>query len=249
MNSLRNLITARRALWGLACLGLLVGANGALAHDNLSTPRLVCQDQSQWFQHDYLGFDVEEVEGIIALDGHVADCNNNMLTREPDTDIEWGQGGAILAVYTGSAFHNVPGTDMCYGGLIGHHGYTIEAIDHLGFGPALIVAADYARGPNGDPCGDGIIEPCAGPPAPSTNNFPVNVVEDIANDVVYQEVTGPNGLGCNPLDQIQRAAYTPGASTIMTMQFGHGADGTYIVLVQADLNVPAIPMGGHIWGH
>lgn len=248
MTSSRNLLTPRRAAWTLACLGLLVGANAALAH-NPPLPQLLCQRYYWWDIHEYAGFDVQPLEGALVADGHVTDCDGNQLTYERDEDIEWGQGGAILAYETGSAFHGIPGTDMCYAGIVGHHTGAIRAYDDvMGFGPALLVAADYARGPDGDPCGDGIIEPCdVNPPAPSTSTFPVNVVEDTANEAVYQFVTGPSGIGCNPLDRVQHAPWTPGAPTVVVMQFGPGSDGTYVVMVQADMDVPAIPLGGHIW--
>ena len=222
----------------------VVGLVDAQSYDQ-PAPTLTCQSLSGALYHHYL----PPNEGNVAYsnDGNVQDCDGDPTTpMDYDGEFDHGFGGIQLFADSGDGFSH--GTIVCLGGY-GHHGSTIHAAEWgASWGPRILVTSDFSRIPpaDGPDCGDSYVEPCAPtPPPPSTQPFPVNVVVDTVNGLLYM-VFGPGGDGCNVQDRAIRCASTAPPPTVCTV-LGPGIDGSYFVFLEPDLDAARIPVWGHVW--
>lgn len=222
-------------------LGLVAAAPGF----DQPAPYIVCQSSSGDEIHHYL----PPSTGVIgnSADGNLQDCDADPTTlNDYDGEVDHGYGAAQLFADTGDGFSS--GTLVCFGAY-GHHGSTIRAEEWgATWGPELLVTSDFSRIPPSDSpdCGDGIVEPCdPTPPAPSTQPFPLNVVIDTVNGLLYT-LFAPGGDGCNSLDTTHRCPSTPTPPTVCSVG-GAGIDGSYFVFLVPDLDAARIPVWGHVW--
>lgn len=138
---------------------------------------------------------------------------------EGDGHYEFAYGGAFLLAcpYACTANFISGGSYECWGTYADHTWSRIYVQDKVLLGGVpFTVAADHGR--NGEPCGDGIVEPC----------------------------TGATYVGCNPLDQMltQPPAYGMLANWA-DPTFRPGADGSYAVFVGSPSEQTATV--GHVW--
>lgn len=225
-----------KTLLMLAAVAIMAPA--AFAHSPAGTPDRFCTGETG--RHDYgppaagnLVFNyqdgnLEECGYTATFDGTVTDPSGNELadlcdanpsvrslcdtdrTADYDGDLEFAQGGAVLAVNSGSGNS---GSVACWG-MNGHHSSTITVTDAaLGGNVAWSVTADWA--PTGQdslfPCGDSLIDAC-----------------DPTDPTEIPDVT------CNPRDgELDVPAAGLGSiDSTATPSFGAGQDGTYNVFVQ-----------------
>lgn len=204
-------------------------------------PASTCQDLvGERMYHDYILFSDVGGPSLRAplVDGTTEPCAPTDVISY-DGHREFGIGLARLDVTTGDG--TTSGTAACFGPFTtGHHSYAIEVQDVVTPHVVFTVLSDYSiPGFEQTPdCGDGQVTPCSPtPPPPSTQPFPVNVVEDVARGLLE---TGFGAI-CNPLDHEARFI----DAGVMT--FGPGANGTYLVVIEADTDLGYVPVAGHVW--
>lgn len=165
-----------------------------------------------------------------------------------DGEYDFATGGAWLFVVTGDGA--VGGVRACFGApSVGHHAGDVFVLDEQGFGPRLLLTADYSPAGEEDvpDCGDNIVEPCeAATPEPSDAPEPLNVVVDTYMGVVYNQYS-PQRLFCNERDRVLEAPADPSGPTRVAPPFGPGADGSYNVIVLPDPDRGLVPLSGHVW--
>ena len=156
-----------------------------------------------------------------------------------DGEPEGGYGGALLFSRSGDGLTS--GVFACYGPRsFGHHSPNVWALDELGHGPALSVAADHSKVPpeSGPDCGDGVLQPCD---APFLGAPPVDPLVDMADALLRDAV-------CNPEDRVQLFDASFDGPSGGELTFAPGADGSYVVFVTLDQGeTPGVATAGHIW--
>lgn len=163
-----------------------------------------------------------------------------------DGEPEWGIGGAILFYETGDGVAS--GAIACYGWpSTGHHAGDIYALDVTGNGPQLTAFADRSlpllrETPD---CGDGILQPCGATDPRGMQPFPMNVILDTINGVLWR--LDEPGSTCNAGDAYVVAASVVGDASRLSLTIGPGADGSVHVLVRQDMDTPILGTAGHIW--
>ena len=215
----------------LALAVVLVSPLAALADPNFyGTPDASCWSDGRL--HDYVGAHgpLVETDGCALGDSHP----------------EWAMGGAGLLARSGDGLTS--GSLACYGAPAHHpQGGVITVTDAAFPGVVFVVSADATSPflpPSTVDCGDGILEPCnPTPPAPSSLTWPVNILIDAVNGILYILNHG-SGATCNPFDQVQVCVQQ------CAVAFPPGADGAYVVSVVADLgaygNLASAGTVGHI---
>lgn len=231
----------------LALLAALLATSfTSLAHSPVGTPDPACESGEV---HDYaLGVSLSLVGRVgpfyerVTADGSTGDlaCNGGL----GDGHEEFALDRAYLAVVSGDGVSN--GALACHG-TPGHHTATVNALDAWGRGPVIHVGVDHTDHPTGPApdCGDGYVNPCdvlGHPP------FPVGVLLDTVRALEHEARTA-TGLyvellhTCNPDERVASAGPTPSGPTTLTAAFPPGADGAYVVFLDADGG----GLGGHVW--